>query len=322
MYDRLLQVFESFLGVSQRGVSENGQAQFPCPFCGSGKSNLEVNFIKGVYKSWCCVDQHGSVFRLIKQFGNEYIFQSYKNEIQNIKDTYLYEINHGKYGLTHFGKPLMEIPECCEKLSPEKRGHKKAFEYCVSRNISLDMINKYNIQCTTFDCVNKKMKQRIIIPSYDNFQQLNYWVGRIYHDNKYQTKYINPTGIDKKKIIFNEHLLQYDGEIRLVEGSWDSIVVPNSTAILGKELDSSFYLHNVLTKKATNILLMPDRDAVSDWLKIGAALNTKRLYGKIKIVDWDKFKNTQCKDIKDTSDVFKWMGYKGIASLIKTAQII
>jgi len=319
MFTGLEKIFESFLGKSARGVSENGQVQFDCPFCGSGKPNLEVSFTKLVYKSWCCPDEHGSLSKLIRQFANDIIFNEYKNEINNIKESRLYQINRFKFNDNYLAETALQVPECCEKINPNRYNHKKAYEYCTSRGINSEIIDKYNIQCTTYDCADWQMRQRIIIPSYDKFQQLNYWVGRIYKDNPYQTKYHNPTSIHKKDIIFNEYLLQWDGDIRLVEGPLDSIVVPNSTALLGKELNSSFVLYKALLERAHSITLIPDADSEHDWYKIGYNLNIGRLRGKIRMVQWNEI---NISNAKDTSDIYRIKGYKGVAELLKTANPI
>jgi len=315
MFERLERIFEGFLGASARGVSDNGQTQFPCPFCESGKHNLEVNFRKCVYKSWCCSDEYGRLSKLIKIFGNDIIFNEYKEEIKNIRESHLYQIKGDKSDMENFGEILFEVPACCEKLDPKRYNHKKAYEYCTSRGITDEMISRFNIQCTTYDCTDWQMRQRIVIPSYDRFEQLNFWVGRTYYDNKYQTKYKNPTDVKKKSIIFNEHLLQWDGDIRLVEGPFDSIVIPNSTALLGKELDSSFYLYKALIERAHSVTLIPDSDAVGTWINIKRNLERGNLRGKVKLLQW------QIDNCKDASDVFQKHGVKGIVQLLKSPSI-
>jgi len=321
MYDKLLNIFEYFLGESKNGVSENAQCQFQCVFCESGKHNLEINFQKGVYKSWCCPDESGKLSKLIRKFGNDTIFQEYVNEIKYIRESRLYKIhNKDNFIDEDFGENFLILPTCCSKINKNNIKHKFAFDYLKSRGITENMINKYNIHCTESYCNDWKMKNRIIIPSYDRFNNLNYWVGRLYRKNLHQTKYLNPTDISKKNFIFNENLIQWDGDVRLVEGVMDMIVLPNATCLLGKVLDTSFYLYEVIMEKATSITLIPDMEAFNDWYKIGNVLNHGRLRGKIKICTGEIYNEDL--DITDPSSVFQSYGYKGIYKLLNKTDFI
>jgi hypothetical protein len=321
MFEKLLHIFESFLGLSARGVNEYGQTQFECPFCNSGKPNLECNFQKGVYKSWCCPDETGKLSKLIKEFGNDNLFQEYVDEIKYIKESNLYKIlNNNEFLDENFGENFLSLPSFCSKIKFNNFKHKTVCDYCKSRGITEKMVNKYNIHCTDGYCNDWKFKNRIVIPSYDRWNNINYFVGRLYKKNLYQTKYLNPTGISKKTIIFNESLVQWDGDVRLLEGPFDHLVVPNSIPILGKELDQSFYLYNMLMKKATSVTLVPDMEAFDDWLRIGHILNNGRLKGKIKICTGEIYNNDL--EINDPSSVFEKLNYKGIVKLLnKTTQI-
>jgi hypothetical protein len=151
------------------------------------------------------------------------------------------------------------------------------------------------------------LRNRVIIPSYDRFNSLNYYVGRLYIENEYQTKYLNPDK-NKRDVIFNEYLINWDGDVRLLEGVFDHIVVPNSIPILGKELDENFYLYHQLLKKANSCTLLGDGEAFNDWLKIYKNINHSRLKGNVKIVNY--------KAKEDPSSIFKKEGKKGIAKLL------
>jgi len=312
MWDKLLYIFESFLGESKRGINENSQCQFDCPECDDGKFNLECNFKKGIFKCWSCQDNSGKLSTLIKRYGDQTIFEEYKKEIDNIRTSRLYILdkNENLEDLS-VGENLFELPTCCQKVNVKNYKHKKACEYLFEeRGLTDEIIKKYNIYCTQFDCNDWKMRFRIIIPSYDRFNQLNYWVGRLYKENNYQTKYLNPDK-NKKDIIFNEYLINWDGDIRLLEGTFDHIVVPNSIPILGKELDKTFYLFHQLMEKANSITLLGDGEAFNDWLKIYKNLNCNKLKGKIKIVNYNSK--------EDPSSIFKKQGNKGIAELLHSS---
>ena len=161
-----------------------------------------------------------------------------------------------------------------------------------NRGIGWDIIEKYKIGYTEKeeDINMKKYSYRVIIPSFNAFGDLNYWVGRDYlpKSDKFpsRTKYANPKS-EKKEIIFNEEKIQWDADITLVEGPFDHIVVPNSIPLLGKVLNKEFKLYWEIVKNIknnVNINIMLDNDAYDSVKKIYKELNHGDLYGKIRYI--------------------------------------
>ena len=107
MYEikKLYLILESFLGESKSGYYEKEyQYQFPCPRCiekyGSAdalKYNLEVNIKRGVFQCWKCSSEgeemHGSIYRLIKMYGNDTILRDYKSTIASLRESELYKLH-------------------------------------------------------------------------------------------------------------------------------------------------------------------------------------------------------------------------------------
>jgi hypothetical protein len=147
-------------------------------------------------------------------------------------------------------------------------------------------------------------------------------VGRLYKENKYQTRYLLPYNSNKRDIIWNYNNIQWTGEVRLVEGILDSFAVPNCIPILGKKLNSEFRLFNMLLERANSVLLIPDYEekAYEDWTKIYNDLNIRRLKGKVRMVDW--YRMPVPAFCKDTSDLYRIKGKKGIIELLRTAETI
>jgi len=325
MYNKLERIFESFLGSTKRGVSENGQSQYDCPYCGGvGKGNLEVNFPKGIYNSWCCPEQSGRLSYLIKQFGNERIYKEYFDEIKNIRESRLYLLHFDE---ECFEKPIFKLPKCCVPLNKLRPEHKDAYNYLIDRGLVDYEIEKNNIHCTTNVCnkcttgckYTKSIRNRIIFTNW-SFGSIDYFVGRLYKENKYQTKFVLPSDHDKREIIWGYNKTQFDGEVRLVEGVLDAIPLPsNAIPILGKKLNSDFRLFNVLLERANSVLLIPDYEekAYEDWIKIYETLNVGRLCGRIRIVDWSKL--TLPEKCKDVSDLYRERGIDGVIKLLQTA---
>ena len=92
-YSAIVEILEDILGDYRNHNDYRGQISFSCPTCSydikgldelDGKGNLEVNYKQGVYKCWVCAeshDTHGSVYKLIKKFGNPRQLKKYMLQI-------------------------------------------------------------------------------------------------------------------------------------------------------------------------------------------------------------------------------------------------
>ncbi len=94
-------------------------------------------------------------------------------------------------------------------------------------------------------------------------------------------KYKNPE-VDKENLIWNEHLINWDEPIYIVEGAFDSIFLDNSIPMLGKYMTQNLF--NRLYNSAKKIIIVLDPDAWTDAEKLFHKLNCGKLMGKVWIV--------------------------------------
>jgi len=154
--------------------------------------------------------------------------------------------------------------------------YKQAKNYLSSRGITDEIIEKYQIGfCDRGEC-----SGRIIVPSYDQNNVLNYYVARSWGNTKF--KYKNPQA-EKDKIIFNEHLINWDEDIYIVEGVFDAFFLPNPIPMLGKHL-SEYLFESLYTKSKKNVIICLDGDAFTNAIKLYRELNGGVLYDRVKIV--------------------------------------
>jgi DNA primase len=306
----IVKVLESFLGNHKKHNEDKGQASWDCPACaadkmlegGDGKGKLEVNYKKGVFKCWVCAyknNMHGPIEKLIKRYGTKVNLRDYlllKPETPYEKESY--EDKIVKASLPQEFIPL----KSCSKLSP------KCFiatKYLSDRGIAQDIIEKYNIGYAHEGLY----KNRIIIPSYDEYGDINYFIARSF--NKWtKPKYLNPD-VEKEYIIFNQYKINFDATIYLLEGVFDHLVTPNSIPLLGKTL--SHKLKQTLIEKAkANIIILLDNDAYDDAVKLYKELDFGDLSGRVKL----------CKPPVgyDPSLIYQMIGKKGIVKLLKSAK--
>jgi DNA primase len=281
-YSAVVEILEDILGDYKNHNDYRGQISFDCPICSydikalddlDGKGNLEVNYKHGVYKCWVCAeshDTHGSVYKLIKKFGNPRQLKKYL--LLRPEDD---EAAQRVYKTVKLPKEFIPFASVSAglKMTPQYR---QAYNYIKSRNISELMCQKFNIGF----CYNGLYENRIIIPSYDENGFVNYFIARSYLQ-KTKRKYMNPEA-QKEILIFNEKLIDWESPIYLVEGAFDSIFLNNAIPMLGKFM--SEYLYNTLYTKAKKIIIVLDPDAWVDAERLYHKLNCGKLMNKVWII--------------------------------------
>ena len=274
----LVDLLSEFLGDPHQHYESKGQISFDCPVCadekgldsGDGKGNLEINYGRHVYKCWACSETHGTHGPLGKLF-DQYATKGQKKVYNLIKPEELKQED--------VRRPKLRLPEGFTTFKDSNSRfipHIEAYRYLTSRGVTDEMIEKYNIGYT----VNGDFAYRIIIPSYNLDGQLNYFVARSWVPKK--MKYKNPS-VPKDEIIFNEGRIDWDKDIFLCEGAFDSFFLDNSIVMLGKKM-SKLLFETLYAKANKNIIICCDGDAFEDGIRVYAELNGGRLYNKIKIV--------------------------------------
>ena len=282
----LLELLQDVLGDINTHYPNKGQISFDCPVCsydikgldkGDGKGNFEVNYLQGVYKCWSCCETygtHGSLNKLFLKWGNKRNKSTWsliggdfiKKTVRKYEDVKLPQ----EYTSFEKGNKLT-IP------------FKEAYNYLRKRNITDKIISKYSIGYTT----EGKYRGRIIVPSFDENEEINYFVSRSYvgHKNKYK----NPEA-EKDKIILNEHLINWEEDVYLVEGVFDMFFIDNSIPILGKSVSEKLW-SKLYDNCKKNVIICLDGDAWEDAQKLYRKLEGGRLTRKIRLIKLPKDKD-------------------------------
>ena len=257
--EKIRSVLIDILGQPKNEPYSSGWQSFCCPYCAAedgvksdGKYNMETNVEHGCYfHCWKC-ETRGKLSKLIRDFGNSAQMAEYKEILNTIRNSKLYQIGNvsGDVELIDV-ETYVSLPTGFKKINKNDKSSLIPLQYLYKRGITDDMIEKYNIGYTTYYCNDFTQRNRIIIPSYDEVGELNYWVGRDY-TGKNKIKYCNPK-IQKTSIVFNEGLLNWYENITLVEGPFDHIVVPNSIPLLGKSLTINSAVYKALKEKMDGV---------------------------------------------------------------------
>jgi DNA primase len=282
-FEPVIEILEDIFGDYKLHSDYKGQISFDCPVCsydikqlehGDGKGNLEINYRRGVYKCWSCAETngtHGSIYKLIKKYGNPRQNKKFlllmPEEVDDVKRI---------YKKVYLPKEFISFKDVSQglKLTPQ---FKQAWNYIKKRNITDDMIERFNIGF----CYNGLYENRIIIPSYDTELTLNYFIARSYL-SKTKLKYKNPE-VQKEIIIWNEHLINWEERLYIVEGAFDSIFVPNSIPMLGKFMSDNLF-KTIYTQAKKDIVIVLDPDAWNDATKLYHKMNCGKLMGRVFVV--------------------------------------
>tara|TARA_R110001583_G_scaffold3293_20_gene21342 strand:- start:3411 stop:4175 length:765 start_codon:yes stop_codon:yes gene_type:complete len=150
-------------------------------------------------------------------------------------------------------KPLHES----SKTNPEA---KNALSYLRKRNLTTQDILKYNIGY----CETGKYGGMIIIPSYDEDGNLNFFTGRSYYDVNF--KHLNP--IVSKDIIGFDLFINWKEPITIVEGAFDAIAIKrNAIPLFGKQILDNLKI-KILDKHVKRINIALDKDAFKSALEM------------------------------------------------------
>jgi hypothetical protein len=305
-----------------RGIRKDNQLKVCCPKCQErdgllypdGKYNLEINTKLNMFHCWKCESPKfsGTIGKLIKMYGSNYDYKLYKSYSRIYYNNTQYigvdENNNDEY-ISNIKLPNEFIS--FEDLNFNNLKHLKMYNYWVlDRKLPIETAIKYNVGF----CVEGDYADRIVVPSYDQFGDINYFVSRLIYESDRNPKYKNPDQ-NKEMIIFNENKINWDSTVYIVEGVFDMFSLPpNVIVLLGKKLYNLIF--QKIREKKPNIVLVLDPDAIKDSINIYREILS--IYGyniknKIKIVLIDNKK-------MDIDDLRKKGGKEEVLKLLYKAK--
>jgi len=286
----VISILDTTLGV---GSSLKGnEQQHHCPFCHHHKKKLQVNLDTQQWHCWVCNSKGRSITSLLRKLNVD------RRDLDRLHKIYGDE---PAYSPTEEYVIKLQLPKEFKQLYFKPSGlfnpiYNTAIHYLSQRGIKESEIVKYNIGY----CEDGLYGGRIIIPSYDDSGELNYFIARSFYEDE-TMKYKNPP-VNRDVIVF-ENQINWNEPITLVEGAFDAFSVKrNVIPLLGKFLLSKLK-NKIFEKGVKEITIMLDSDAIED---------------STKHSEWFIKNGIKVKNIIPTGKDAGELGYERVNELIKT----
>tara|TARA_B100001769_G_scaffold7156_1_gene5302 strand:+ start:18884 stop:19822 length:939 start_codon:yes stop_codon:yes gene_type:complete len=244
----IIGILDEVLGI---GTSLKGNEQaHHCPFCHHHKKKLQINLETQQWHCWVCDAKGKKIQTLLKRL-----------HVDSKRIKKVYEIYGDDYIVsktTDEEKVELRLPSEFKSLLDKPKGlnplYKKVVQYATDRGITKEDIIRYNIGY----CDGGIYTNRIIIPSYDVDNRLNYFIARsVYSEESF--KYKNPP-VSKNVTIF-ENQINWKKPITLCEGVFDAMSIKrNAIPLLGKFIPKTL-MDSIYKKGVKEIKILLDKDA-------------------------------------------------------------
>jgi len=241
--------------IGQARTMSNNELAFNCPFCHHHKKKLQVNTESQKWQCWVCGAKGRSIYALIKKLGVE---DRILKVVENL-------VGKPKRSVIEKAYDVLSLPSDFTSFmngNPKDPDFINAFHYLtMQRKITKYDILKYNIGY----CDKGLYAGMIIIPSYDENGQLNFFTGRTYYSDK-SFKHKNPKV--SKDIIGFDLFINWNEPIIIVEGAFDAIAIKrNAIPLFGKKMMNTLKT-KIINSGVSQITIALDTDAVLDALEM------------------------------------------------------
>jgi DNA primase len=248
----LVNLVNNALGQGKR--TARGNQAYTCPFCNHHKPKLEVNFTensegKNPWACWTCGKKGQTIRSLFKQSQQSPEFIAQLKPL--VKSGGIYEKSQDIN--------IVELPSEFKQFD-DTLISRHALNYLRKRNITQSDIDKYGIGF----CEYGQYAKMIVIPSYSDSGNLNYFTARSFEKEPY-IKYRNPEA--SRDVIPFEMFINWDLPIILCEGPFDAIAIKrNAIPLFGKNIQPAL-MKKIVTSKVQKIYIALDNDALNKALE-------------------------------------------------------
>jgi hypothetical protein len=247
-----IRVLRSILGREE--IRKGDELVFFCPRHKHHKPKLSVNVKTDNMHCWFCDWKDRSLLPILELKGPTEISREYKSKLSGSSET---RIPEKKYD-----EPI--LPKEFRSLTSDwgTPYYHNAMEYLSSRGVSSDDIVHWKLGY----CEDGDYRYRIIIPSFDEFGELNFFTGRSFYPSM-RHRYMH--GNFCKDIIFDEYMVDWSRPVTITEGFFDLVKIDhNGIPLQGSILNEGSRLFSKIVKHDCDTFFAMDSDAFEKQLRI------------------------------------------------------
>lgn len=237
-------------------LSRNGKnADVWCPICAPkdrSKKKLAIKTDDDKNHCWTCGYKSYNLVSLIRKYSSQQKLLEYRDKFLSEKDSKKINVVDENF------QNKVELPKDFKLLSLQTNVDPDI--YAAKQYLTKRGITEHDMWYFKLGTSNEiRWKRRIIVPSFDNEGNLNYFVGRTI-DKNVKPKYDNPD-CDKLPIIFNEININWSQRLVICEGTFDMFKCgDNAVPLLGSDLNEQSALFSSILLNNTPIALALDGD--------------------------------------------------------------
>jgi DNA primase len=233
---------------------DNINVSVRCPECAkdSGKKKLVIRIDDDRYHCWVCDIKGRNLSFLIRKVA-PHLLSEYEKISRHAGRRENTDTEEELAEKIEIPKGFSLLVSCLNSREPDIRD---TIRYIDRRGLSIRDMWYFRMGTCSFG----RYRRRVILPSFDNEGNLNYYAARSI-DTDIKMKYLNAR-VPKTEIIFNEMNIDWSEELTLVEGPFDLTKCDdNATCLLGSHLPERSKLFSQIIRYRTPIILALDSDA-------------------------------------------------------------
>lgn len=250
-----LRALRRVLGEEQ--LTKGDEKVFFCPVCKHRKPKLCVDLATDRVHCWIC-DKELSGYTLIPVLrlkGKSADYDEYLADLKESRSKTVEKVER------KYERPA--LPQEFRTLSTRWKSpyYDAAVSFLRSRGLDERDILLYKLGY----CEDGEYKNRVIIPSFDEYGELNFVVGRTFYDANLSYKH----GELDKDIIWNDYMVDWTKPVVVTEGQFDAITAgDNSIALQGSIMREGSKLFDKIVESGVDVYFAMDTDAFDKQLKI------------------------------------------------------
>jgi len=216
----------------------------------SSKKKLTIKADSDQFHCWVCDLRGRTLHNLLRKYFPGHLHE-YENKFAGKRKLTTIDVQEEEIVIPPEGFKLLAT-----SISSKDPDVQKTIRYARERNLT----NRDFWYFKLGTCTKGKFRRRLIMPSFNEVGDLNYFVARTIDDDESKMKYLNAK-VSKKNVIFNEINIDWSKEVTLVEGPMDLTKCDsNATCLLGSHFSEEYAIFQKIIKNRTPVLLALDSD--------------------------------------------------------------